>query len=91
MQSIQLTTCNSRARIASAGRARPADAVARGVSQITPIFVETREGAVIEDVDGNRFLDLAGGIGCLNVGQRDPAVVTRCTRRWIVFCIPASW
>jgi 4-aminobutyrate aminotransferase/(S)-3-amino-2-methylpropionate transaminase len=45
------------------------------VSQVTPIFVERAEGAVIEDVDGNRFLDFAGGIGCLNTGQCAPAVV----------------
>jgi 4-aminobutyrate aminotransferase / (S)-3-amino-2-methylpropionate transaminase / 5-aminovalerate transaminase len=49
-------------------------AVARGVSQLTPVFVTRAEGAVIEDVDGNRYLDLAGGIGCLNVGHRDPQV-----------------
>lgn len=49
-------------------------AVARGISQLTPIFIERAQGAVIEDVDGNRFLDLAGGIGCLNVGHRNPGV-----------------
>ena len=54
--------------------ARRADAVARGVSAITPVFVSRAEGAVIEDVDGNRLLDLAGGIGCLNVGHRAPEV-----------------
>ncbi len=54
---------------------RSASAVARGVSQLTPIFVERSEGAVIEDVDGNCFLDLAGGIGCLNVGHREPGIV----------------
>ncbi|HKF24994.1 MAG TPA: 4-aminobutyrate--2-oxoglutarate transaminase, partial [Candidatus Acidoferrum sp.] len=30
--------------------------------------------ATIEDVDGNRFLDFAGGIGCLNTGHRPPEV-----------------
>jgi 4-aminobutyrate aminotransferase/(S)-3-amino-2-methylpropionate transaminase len=55
---------------------REAAAVARGVSQLTPIFVERAEGACIQDVDGNTFLDMAGGIGCLNVGQRDPGVTT---------------
>ena len=50
-------------------------AVPRGVSQVTPVFVERAEGALIEDVDGNRFLDFAGGIGCLNTGQCAPAVV----------------
>ena len=50
-------------------------AVPRGVSAITPVFVDRTEGAVIEDVDGNRLIDLAGGIGCLNVGHRAPEVV----------------
>jgi len=55
--------------------ARREAAVPRGVSQVTPVFVERAEGAVIEDVDGNRLLDFAGGIGCLNAGQCAPAVV----------------
>lgn len=55
--------------------ARRNDAVARGVSSATPIFVASAQGAVLEDVDGNRFIDFAGGIGCLNVGHRAPGVV----------------
>jgi 4-aminobutyrate aminotransferase/(S)-3-amino-2-methylpropionate transaminase len=55
--------------------ARREAAVPRGVSQVTPVFVARAEGAVIEDVDGNRFLDFAGGIGCLNAGHCAPAVV----------------
>src|SRR5258708_7615603 len=54
--------------------ARRALAVPRGVSQLTPVFVERAQGATLEDVDGNRFIDLAGGIGCLNVGNRAPEV-----------------
>ena len=53
----------------------------RGVSQITPVFVEQAEGAVIEDVDGNRFLDFAGGIGCLNAGHSAPVVVAALRRQ----------
>ena len=33
------------------------------------------EGATLEDVDGNRYLDFAGGIGCLNIGHRSRRVV----------------
>ncbi|HUO32404.1 MAG TPA: 4-aminobutyrate--2-oxoglutarate transaminase [Bryobacteraceae bacterium] len=55
--------------------ARRVQSVPRGVSQVTPIFVSRAEGAVMEDVDGNRLLDFAGGIGCLNAGHRDPGVV----------------
>jgi 4-aminobutyrate aminotransferase / (S)-3-amino-2-methylpropionate transaminase / 5-aminovalerate transaminase len=45
-------------------------AVPRGPFHATPIFVARAKGAVIEDVDGNRFIDFAGGIGCLNTGHR---------------------
>jgi 4-aminobutyrate aminotransferase/(S)-3-amino-2-methylpropionate transaminase len=54
---------------------RRAAAVPRGSYQATPIFVARAEGAVIEDVDGNRMIDFAGGIGCLNVGNRAERVV----------------
>jgi len=49
--------------------------VPRGAYNITPLFVARAEGAVIEDVDGNRLIDFGGGIGCLNAGHRSPRVV----------------
>src|SRR5262250_1009471 len=49
-------------------------AVPRGPYHATPVFVARSEGATIEDVDGNRYLDFAGGIGCLNTGHRPPEV-----------------
>src|SRR6516165_9415754 len=55
--------------------ARREAAVPRGPYHATPIFAAKAEGAVIEDVDGNRFIDFAGGIGCLNVGHRDGRVL----------------
>jgi len=73
MQTISLKTSIPGPR-SKALSSRRAGAVPRGVSEITPVFVSHAEGAVIEDVDGNRFLDLAGGIGCLNVGHRAPEV-----------------
>jgi 4-aminobutyrate aminotransferase/(S)-3-amino-2-methylpropionate transaminase len=54
---------------------RRAAAVPRGSYQATPIFVARAEGAVLEDVDGNRMLDFAGGIGSLNTGHRNQRVV----------------
>jgi 4-aminobutyrate aminotransferase/(S)-3-amino-2-methylpropionate transaminase len=50
-------------------------AVPRGPYNATPIFAARAEGVTIEDVDGNRFLDFAGGIGCLNIGHRAPRVM----------------
>lgn len=55
---------------------RSMESVARGVVQLIPVFVARAEEACIEDVDGNRFIDLAGGIGCLNVGHRHPDVTS---------------
>ena len=55
--------------------ARREAAIPRGPSNATPIFAASADGAVIEDVDGNRYLDFAGGIGCLNVGHKSPRVI----------------
>ena len=73
MKSIRLQTSVPGPKSAALA-VREAAAVPRGVSQTTPIFVARSEGACIEDVDGNTFLDLAGGIGCLNVGHRNARV-----------------
>jgi 4-aminobutyrate aminotransferase / (S)-3-amino-2-methylpropionate transaminase / 5-aminovalerate transaminase len=56
--------------------ARREAAVPRGPYHATPIFAARAEGAALEDVDGNRFLDFAGGIGCLNMGHRAPRVTS---------------
>jgi 4-aminobutyrate aminotransferase/(S)-3-amino-2-methylpropionate transaminase len=56
--------------------ARRQQALPRGVYASTPLFVRHAEGAILEDVDGNRFIDLGGGIGCTNVGHRNPRVLS---------------
>ncbi len=50
-------------------------AVPRGVFHSTPVFAAKAEGALVEDVDGNTFIDLAGGIGCVNTGHRAEPVL----------------
>jgi 4-aminobutyrate aminotransferase/(S)-3-amino-2-methylpropionate transaminase len=52
------------------------DAVPRGLSHATPVYVAHAVNAWIEDVDGNCFLDFAGGIGCINTGHRNSAVLS---------------
>jgi 4-aminobutyrate aminotransferase / (S)-3-amino-2-methylpropionate transaminase / 5-aminovalerate transaminase len=56
--------------------ARRSQAIPRGVYASTPLFIRHAEGAMLEDVDGNRFIDLGGGIGCANVGHRNSRVVS---------------
>lgn len=40
-----------------------------------PVVIERGEGAMIQDVDGNKFLDWIGGVGVLNIGYSQPEVV----------------
>ena len=40
-----------------------------------PVVIERGEGAMIEDVDGNKFLDWIGGVGVLNIGYSQPEIV----------------
>jgi 4-aminobutyrate aminotransferase/(S)-3-amino-2-methylpropionate transaminase len=51
-------------------------AVARGLTTLHPIFLERGSGATVTDVDGNRLLDLTGGIGALNVGHARPEIAS---------------
>jgi 4-aminobutyrate aminotransferase / (S)-3-amino-2-methylpropionate transaminase / 5-aminovalerate transaminase len=55
---------------------RREEAVPRAVFNTAPIFIAGGQGAEISDVDGNRFIDLAGGLGVLNVGRGNPRVIT---------------
>src|ERR687894_2279116 len=50
-------------------------AVADPLSITFPIVIAAARGATITDVDGNTFVDLTGGVGCLNVGHSHPEVV----------------
>ena len=61
--------------------ARREAAVPRGPYNAVPIFVKEGHGAVLTDVDGNRLLDFAGGIGCLNVGHTEEGVVKAATEQ----------
>lgn len=61
---------NSRALMA-----RRTAAVARGPFQGTPVFVDSAHGALLNDVDGNTLIDLAAGIGVVNVGHTAEPVV----------------
>ena len=40
-----------------------------------PICIKRGEGAMLEDVDGNKFIDFIGGVGVLNIGYSRPEVV----------------
>lgn len=49
--------------------------VPKGISNNCHSFVKKAQGALVEDVDGNHYIDFAGAIGTLNVGHSHPRVV----------------
>ncbi|MGN6797489.1 MAG: 4-aminobutyrate--2-oxoglutarate transaminase [Gaiellaceae bacterium] len=49
--------------------------VAAPLSITFPIAAAQARGATLTDVDGNTFVDFAGGVGCLNVCHAHPHVV----------------
>src|SRR5215471_11624408 len=50
-------------------------AVPRALAHSVPVFAASADGSTITDVDGNVYLDFAGGIGVMNVGHSTPTVV----------------
>ena len=46
-----------------------------GVSSALPVYIARANGAILVDVDGNRFIDLGAGIGVTTVGHTQAAVV----------------
>src|SRR5436309_3866445 len=61
--------------------ARRQQFVARGVASTMNVFAAKADGAIIEDVDGNRYIDFAGGIGVMNVGHARPEVTKAITEQ----------
>jgi len=55
--------------------ARKNDAISRGVGMTTQIYADKAENSEIWDVEGNRYIDFAGGIAVLNTGHRHPKVI----------------
>jgi 4-aminobutyrate aminotransferase/(S)-3-amino-2-methylpropionate transaminase len=57
--------------------ARRKEAVSAGLGTAFPVIIARAEGAIMEDIDGNRIIDLGSGIGVVNVGNANPRVVSR--------------
>ncbi|MFN2589996.1 MAG: 4-aminobutyrate--2-oxoglutarate transaminase [Actinomycetota bacterium] len=53
---------------------RRAAAIPRGVFLTVPVFARRAFGAIVEDVDGNRLIDLGAGLAVLNLGNSAPPV-----------------
>ena len=55
--------------------ARKAAAVSRGVGTTMPVYAARAAGGIVEDVDGNRLIDLGSGIAVTTIGNASPRVV----------------
>ena len=54
---------------------RRAAAVSHGVGMTMPVFAARAAGGIVEDVDGNRLIDLGSGIAVTTIGNSSPRVV----------------
>jgi 4-aminobutyrate aminotransferase/(S)-3-amino-2-methylpropionate transaminase len=54
---------------------RRAAAVSHAVNVSVPVFVARAGGGIVEDVDGNRLIDLGSGIAVTTIGNSAPRVV----------------
>ncbi|BBZ04854.1 4-aminobutyrate aminotransferase [Mycolicibacterium chitae] len=55
--------------------ARKHTAVSAGIGTTMPVFCARAAGGIIEDVDGNRLIDLGSGIAVTTIGNAAPRVV----------------
>ncbi|MGW0158517.1 4-aminobutyrate--2-oxoglutarate transaminase [Mycobacterium sp. NPDC003323] len=59
--------------------ARKGAAVSSGVGTTMPVYAARAAGGILEDVDGNRLIDLGSGIAVTTIGNASPRVVEAVT------------
>ena len=52
------------------------ESVARALAYSSTFVAERAKGVEVWDVEGNRYIDFGGGIGCQNVGHGHPRVIS---------------
>ncbi len=63
--------------LSTAAMQRRKEAVSGGLGAAIPVIIKRASDAILEDIDGNRIIDLGAGIGVTNVGNAAPLVVAR--------------
>ena len=61
--------------LSTAAMQRRKEAVSGGLGTAIPVIVKRASDAILEDIDGNRIIDMGSGIGVVNVGNAAPRVV----------------
>ncbi|MEJ2764949.1 4-aminobutyrate--2-oxoglutarate transaminase [Photobacterium sp. MCCC 1A19761] len=54
---------------------RKQQVIARGMGNLSPIYVEKAENAYVWDIEGRRYIDFASGIAVNNTGHSHPRIV----------------
>jgi 4-aminobutyrate aminotransferase/(S)-3-amino-2-methylpropionate transaminase len=62
-------------------QARRTKVVSAGLTIGFPVYIERAEGAILVDVDGNRFLDLGSGIAVTGIGHAVPELIDAVSRQ----------
>lgn len=53
--------------------------VTASIQSLTPNYIQSGKGAIVRDIDGEEWIDLSGGWGCLAVGYSHPKIVEAIT------------
>jgi 4-aminobutyrate aminotransferase len=61
--------------------AKTGEYVSPSISRFYPLVVESAHGSLVQDVDGNQFIDFAAGIAVLSTGSTHPKVVEAIKRQ----------
>ncbi len=72
---IPLITVTPPGSQAKAWVARDQRSLSQSATRIYPLVVQKARGAIVEDVDGNRYLDFTAGIAVVSTGHAHPKVV----------------
>lgn len=54
---------------------RKQQVIARGMGNLSPIYVEKAENAYVWDIEGRRYIDFAAGIAVNNTGHSHPRII----------------
>ncbi len=54
---------------------RRQEAIPQAIKCVYPLAIKYGEGAMLQDLDGNIFLDWVGGVGVLNIGYSHPEII----------------
>lgn len=56
---------------------RDEEVISQSFTRYYPLVVKSGKGSIVEDVDGNQYIDFNSGILCSNVGHSHPYVIER--------------